>query len=357
MAEWIQIDSNLPTKPEVRRIVRKTNEDTATVIGRLLIFWSQIDQHGDLLDEAERPDGRPDLDGIIPDYELDDLLDICGGDEAFWNVVAETGWLAFDNRGLLFPGFDKRFSVSSKRRMEAARRKQRQRARDTGVIGTTPRSPEPKTEKARPKKSKTPDVTDVTQERDTNVTPVTRKCDQKRVKRESDEREESQKEKDPVPAEPRLDATLRTTAAGDRGKKDLPWQFVTDRRLKSAVTNKDPTIIETLYREAIAAGWLTETPTSRHRFYSAVCYGTREPSVESVKGLLTYRLKKNDWRTGTNDADDEAKKLIRIADGTDRPRVSNLDTPAEDLDRKKAEACASLKRMQQTAPQPVGSPS
>lgn len=137
--DWFEFDSNLRSKPEVMRIRRITKEEVRTIVGSLGMLWSIVDQHGDLLDESDRPSERPDLDGIIPDYTVDDLIDQVGGDRAFWDAVIETGWLAESEFGLLIPGFERRFSTNSKRRSSASRRKMRQRMRDKGVIGTTPK--------------------------------------------------------------------------------------------------------------------------------------------------------------------------------------------------------------------------
>lgn len=132
--DWFECDANLSSKPEVMRIRRATRCDVALIVGRLVMLWSLVDQHGDLLDESERPDERPELDGIIPDYTVEDLVDQVGGDRAFWDAVISTGWLAESELGLLIPGFDRRFSTNSKRRSGASRRKMRQRLRERGVI-------------------------------------------------------------------------------------------------------------------------------------------------------------------------------------------------------------------------------
>ena len=338
MAEWLPIDSNLPTKPEVRRICRKTGEDTATVIGRLVMFWGQVDQHGDLLDEAERPTDRPDLDGIVPDYELDDLLDICGGDEDFWNVVCETGWLAIDERGLLITGFEKRFGTSAKQRAEAARRQQRKRMRDNGVIGTTPKA---KAAKAPSRESMEPKqkphmsrdgVTRVTPSRDESVT------------RESKRVRESESEERKINKDHENDADASENGRGREGKRELPWQTSTDQEFIEAVRQRKPARIEDHWREAVKAGWMQDTQHLRHRFYSAICYGVRDPKINSVKALLVYRLKKNDWRTGTDECDREAKKLIAIEDGRDQARISNLAVPQTPVDtgQRRADAIAQL---------------
>lgn len=325
-SEWLKIDSNLPTKPEVRRIVRKTGEEVATVCGRLLMLWSLVDQHGDFLDPDERPTGRDDLDGLIPGYEIDDVIDLAGGDADFWQIVCETGWLVVEPRGLLIPGFERVFSIQATKRAAAARRKSIQRARDAGVIGTDPKPKKTRKKTATRKKAarKTAENTGETEPEAVSVTNVTAPCDI-RVTR----REENRTEENPSPVLPVDDTCAPVTqGTGDRGRidlPDLPWQTATDADLRRAVLSRDPMLIETLYREAVSAGWLDDTPHLRLQVYQAVCYAVRDGTVRSVKGLLVHKVQNGNWKTGSNEAEDEGRALIRIQDGlADLPRTSTL---------------------------------
>jgi hypothetical protein len=128
--DWLQVDSNIGTKPEIRRIRRETGTESAVIVGRIVLFWCLVDQHGSALGAGERPAGRDDLDGIIPDYQIADLIDEIGGDWKFWWAVVSTGWLYEVPAGLLIPGFARRFSLCSKERANASVRKQRQRWRE-----------------------------------------------------------------------------------------------------------------------------------------------------------------------------------------------------------------------------------
>lgn len=132
--DWLQVDSNIGTKPEIRRIRRETGTEAAVIVGRIVLFWCLVDQHGSSLGPTERPAGRDDLDGIIPDYQIADLIDEIGGDWQFWWAVVSTGWLYETPSGLLIPGFSRRFSLCSKERANATVRKQRQRWRDGGGL-------------------------------------------------------------------------------------------------------------------------------------------------------------------------------------------------------------------------------
>lgn len=152
---WFQLDTNLPTKPEVRRLVRLTGLPVDTIIGRLVMWWAQVDQHAGPVAEADRPAGRPDLDGSVPDYEITDCVAVCGGDAEFWAAVAETGWIHFEDGQTYLPGFDDRFSLSAKQRHNAARRQQRKRAREDGTIATSAKKPK-KTARAEQKKPSAP---------------------------------------------------------------------------------------------------------------------------------------------------------------------------------------------------------
>ena len=128
--DWFECDSNLAGKPEVMRIRRVAGCGVDVVVGRLVMLWSIVDQYGIAVPENERPLGRADLDGLVPEYGIDDLIDRIGGYRDFWAAVVSTGWLAESPDGLRIPGFESRFSASSKRRADACKRKQRQRIRN-----------------------------------------------------------------------------------------------------------------------------------------------------------------------------------------------------------------------------------
>jgi hypothetical protein len=124
--DWLPIDSNLADKSEIQAIVDATDLEVATVLGRIVIFWSKVDQHGVLLEETRDQF----FDGLVPGYTLKALTRLCGGDPKFWRLVESQAWLKSYSDGIGIPGFSRRFSASSKMRISDARRKQIKRDRD-----------------------------------------------------------------------------------------------------------------------------------------------------------------------------------------------------------------------------------
>ena len=114
------MDSNLGEKSEIQAIVDVADLDVATVCGRMVMFWSLVDQHGVKLDQIR--DGF--FDGFIPGYTVKALCRLCGGEESFWLAVEQQTWIRLYPDGVGLPGFARRFSESSKMRIGDARRKQ-----------------------------------------------------------------------------------------------------------------------------------------------------------------------------------------------------------------------------------------
>ena len=118
--DWFPVDSNLGEKSEIQAIVDVADLDVATVCGRMVMFWSLVDQHGVKLDQIR--DGF--FDGFIPGYTVKALCRLCGGEESFWLAVEQQTWIRLYPDGVGLPGFARRFSESSKMRIGDARRKQ-----------------------------------------------------------------------------------------------------------------------------------------------------------------------------------------------------------------------------------------
>jgi len=150
--EWIPIDCNLGTKPEVMEIVGLTGQPVEVVGWRLIQLWSWAAMNT--------------ADGVLRTTPATIGM-VCGGDESFWLAVAEVGWLTFDGKTCTIAGWDKRFSKAAKARANAAKRqdsfrKSRQsnaaplRQRDASVVvrnaGPSPeeRRGEKKTEEITP---------------------------------------------------------------------------------------------------------------------------------------------------------------------------------------------------------------
>lgn len=133
--DWFAVDSNLAEKPEVQAIIDQTDLEAATVCGRMIMFWGKVDQHGIRLEETRDEF----FDGFIPGYTIKTLCRLCGGDEQFWQAVEQQTWLRCYSDGVALPGFDRRFSDSSKMRIGDARRKSvaRAKAKDEQTPKTT----------------------------------------------------------------------------------------------------------------------------------------------------------------------------------------------------------------------------
>lgn len=111
--EWIPIDCNLGTKPEVLELVDETGVPVEAVVYRLIQLWSWASMN--TADGTIR--GTPGR-----------LQAVAGGDEAFWLAVERVGWVSFVNGTIVIQGWEKRFSQAAKARAQAARRQDAYRA-------------------------------------------------------------------------------------------------------------------------------------------------------------------------------------------------------------------------------------
>ena len=115
--EWIPIDCNLGTKPEVLELMDATGEPVEVVVWRLIQLWSWA--------AMNTADGQ-----IVATPRR--LIAVAGGDEAFWLAVERVGWIAFDGSNMTICGWDRRFSRAAKARATHAQRQDtyRRRSRD-----------------------------------------------------------------------------------------------------------------------------------------------------------------------------------------------------------------------------------
>ena len=125
--EWIPLDCNLGTKPEVLELVDETGEPVEVVVYRLIQLWSWA-----ALNTA---------DGTIRATPRR-VAAVAGGDEAFWLAVERVGWLSFLNGTLTIAGWDKKFSRAAKARLEDARRKAAKRGENRNVRVLSEKCPE-----------------------------------------------------------------------------------------------------------------------------------------------------------------------------------------------------------------------
>ena len=117
--EWIPLDCNLGTKPEVLELVDETGLPIEVVCWRLIQLWSWAALNSS--------------DGTIRSTPRR-VAAVAGGDEAFWLAVERVGWVSFLNGTIVISGWDKRFSQAAKARATHAKRQDsyRWRSRDGG---------------------------------------------------------------------------------------------------------------------------------------------------------------------------------------------------------------------------------
>jgi hypothetical protein len=125
--EWIPIDCNLGTKPEVLELVDVTGEPVEAVVYRLIQLWSWASMNT--------------ADGSIRCTPAR-LRAVAGGDETFWLAVEQVGWVSFDGGHMTITGWDKRFSKSAKARLHDNRRKSLEREKNCDVRVLSEKCPE-----------------------------------------------------------------------------------------------------------------------------------------------------------------------------------------------------------------------
>ena len=117
--EWIPIDCNLGTKPEVLELVDVTGVPVEAVVFRLIQLWSWAAMNT--------------ADGVLRATPRR-LAALAGGDEQFWLAVEQVGWVSFVNGTVEIVGWERRFSQAAKARAMHAKRQDsyRWRSRDGG---------------------------------------------------------------------------------------------------------------------------------------------------------------------------------------------------------------------------------
>jgi hypothetical protein len=111
--EWIPIDCNLGTKPEVLEVAAATHEPIEVVVGRMVRLWSWA--------------WHVTADGTIR-VPLSMLATVAGGDDQFWSAVERAGWLVCTDETITIPGWSERFGNAAKRRLSEQRRQSVRRA-------------------------------------------------------------------------------------------------------------------------------------------------------------------------------------------------------------------------------------
>jgi len=125
--EWIPLDCNLGTKPEVLELVDETGLPVEAVCWRLIQLWSWAALNSS--DGTIRATPRR-------------VAAVAGGNEEFWLAVERVGWVTFLNGTMTIAGWDKKFSRAAKARLEDARRKATNREENRNVRSLSENCPE-----------------------------------------------------------------------------------------------------------------------------------------------------------------------------------------------------------------------
>ncbi len=149
--DWIQIDKEFSRKPATLRLMQLTGADLDQVTGRMVRFWSWVDDHVK-------------SDGLMP-LGFATLAEQFGGPPEFWEALLDddVAWLArTETAQLRVTQFRKRFGKSSKLRKQARDRQRRKRLKDellaaqkqaTAVTRDTSRMSRPRREERRGEES------------------------------------------------------------------------------------------------------------------------------------------------------------------------------------------------------------
>ena len=123
--DWIKIDKRLADGPKVLRLVELTGLDREAILGRLMLFWSWVDDH-------VKEDGRLRVSSVTVMSRVMSRVTNC--DTIFWTSMCDpdVGWLGEDERGVFIPHWDKWFGESRRKRLLNAERQRRYREKDQG---------------------------------------------------------------------------------------------------------------------------------------------------------------------------------------------------------------------------------
>lgn len=105
---WMQMDLDLPEKPEFRQIMALSGEPAEVVFWRLFQFWRWVERHT--------------TDGFFPGFTAEMLADLLGGTPDFWRSLADerVDWLWIREDGIEVARWEERFSQAAKNRAKNA---------------------------------------------------------------------------------------------------------------------------------------------------------------------------------------------------------------------------------------------
>lgn len=115
MATWIAWTKGLTLKREVMAMAASLDLDRRVVACCCMEAWEWADENTE--------------DGHAPGV-TNVTLDAVTGVTGFGRAMIEAGWLIEDERGIVFPKFERYNANSAKKRLKAAERKRRQRESD-----------------------------------------------------------------------------------------------------------------------------------------------------------------------------------------------------------------------------------
>ena len=114
MGDWIKVDHDLPTKPEVQAIADACRMSRYTVVGYLIEVWIWADKH--TFPQSDRV--------LVPGGSLTTIAKAVGVPQKLLRAMCSVGWLQVDGDHVVFPGLRKYMSRNKKER------ERKQKARD-----------------------------------------------------------------------------------------------------------------------------------------------------------------------------------------------------------------------------------
>jgi hypothetical protein len=119
---WIVFDKALPSKPEVSIISRTLGISRAEAVLACMMVWAWVDENT--------------TDGVMDGLSIEDV-DYQARITGFGAAMVSAGWLQADDRGLIFPNFDRWNTETAKQRLQKSQRQRRWRSKG-GAASTGP---------------------------------------------------------------------------------------------------------------------------------------------------------------------------------------------------------------------------
>jgi hypothetical protein len=126
--DWIKLDKKLASGAKMVRLIELTGLPVETLLGRLVRFWSWVDDH--VKDDA-----------LLNVTSVTTLVVMFGYEEPFWLALCDerVTWLRNGSRGLEIPDWQEWFSASAKTRQTNAERQRRYREGQKAKRKATPK--------------------------------------------------------------------------------------------------------------------------------------------------------------------------------------------------------------------------